>query len=338
MEARVARAADREWIRALVADHFASPRVVSRGRPHHVDDLAGLVAWLDDERVGVLLWRDEEPDGPVDSGREVVVISASRPGTGAGSTLLDAAAERAAAAGHRRLWLVTTNDNERAQAVYERRGWVRVAVHVGAVAESRKLKPEIPETNADGVPIRDEVEYAFDLTAHPRAVELREATVDDARGIATCNIASWRVTYRGHFPDSVLDSLDVEDSAPRWAQTLETGERRTLVADASGAVIGYGCIVPARDADDDPETVAEVPALYLDPKWWRLGLGTRLLDRLVAVARATGHSELTLWVLAANERAQIFYRSRGMAPDGASRSDSRLIGEPIDELRYRVGL
>ena len=33
-----------------------------------------------------------------------------------------------------------------------------VAVHRNAIEESRKLKPEIPLTGIDGLPIRDEIE------------------------------------------------------------------------------------------------------------------------------------------------------------------------------------
>jgi hypothetical protein len=32
------------------------------------------------------------------------------------------------------------------------------ALHRGAIAQSRTLKPEIPETGLDGIPIRDELE------------------------------------------------------------------------------------------------------------------------------------------------------------------------------------
>jgi hypothetical protein len=37
------------------------------------------------------------------------------------------------------------------------------ALHRNAVAESRRLKPEIPETGADGIPIRDELELELVL-------------------------------------------------------------------------------------------------------------------------------------------------------------------------------
>ncbi|HEX7715028.1 MAG TPA: GNAT family N-acetyltransferase, partial [Bacillota bacterium] len=57
-----------------------------------------------------------------------------------------------------RLWLITTNDNLAAIRFYQLRGFVLVALHRDAIAQSRKLKPEIPLRGIDGIPIRDEIE------------------------------------------------------------------------------------------------------------------------------------------------------------------------------------
>jgi ribosomal protein S18 acetylase RimI-like enzyme len=64
---------------------------------------------------------------------------------------------------HRRLWLVTTNDNLRAQRFYERAGFRLVEVREGEIERSRRLKPEIPLLGEGGVPIRDELEYEFSM-------------------------------------------------------------------------------------------------------------------------------------------------------------------------------
>ena len=61
--------------------------------------------------------------------------------------------------GARRLWLITTNDNVRAQRFYERQGFELVAVDDGAVDRSRSAKPEIPLLGAGGVEIHDELKY-----------------------------------------------------------------------------------------------------------------------------------------------------------------------------------
>jgi 2-oxo-4-hydroxy-4-carboxy-5-ureidoimidazoline decarboxylase len=90
---------------------------------------------------------------------------------GAGTALLETAWHVAAASGHHRLWLVTTNDNLDALHFYLRRGMRIAAVHDGAVEGDRALKPEIPPFNGDnGLPIRDLVE--LELPTGDGAAEL----------------------------------------------------------------------------------------------------------------------------------------------------------------------
>lgn len=95
-------------------------------------------------------------------GAECEVVTVDGPGVGA--HLMDAAVEAARAAGCTRLWLVTTNDNLRALRFYQRYGLKLTALRPGAVDEARRrLKPTIPPTGEDGLPIRDELELAIDL-------------------------------------------------------------------------------------------------------------------------------------------------------------------------------
>jgi ribosomal protein S18 acetylase RimI-like enzyme len=90
---------------------------------------------------------------------EVVSLHAAIGGRGLGSRLLAAARERARDLRCRRLWLITTNDNEPAIAFYTHWGMHLAAVHRGAIAESRKLKPEISRFGVGGRPIEDEIEF-----------------------------------------------------------------------------------------------------------------------------------------------------------------------------------
>jgi len=90
---------------------------------------------------------------------EVVSLHAAIAGRGLGSRLLAAARDRARDLQCRRLWLITTNDNEPAIAFYSRWGMHLAAVHRGAIAESRRLKPEISYFGVGGRPIEDEIEF-----------------------------------------------------------------------------------------------------------------------------------------------------------------------------------
>ena len=116
-----------------------------------------LIAIHEGQVAGALTY--EVRDGQM----EAVTVDAFVDGVGAGTALIDAAAEEARRQGCRRLWLITTNDNTNALRFYQRRGMRLAALHRDAIAESRRLKPEIPETGADGIPIRDELELELVL-------------------------------------------------------------------------------------------------------------------------------------------------------------------------------
>ncbi len=58
---------------------------------------------------------------------------------------------------------MTTNDNLRALRLYQLAGFRLAALRPGAVDEARGRKPPIPETGADGIPIRDEIDLVLYL-------------------------------------------------------------------------------------------------------------------------------------------------------------------------------
>ncbi len=152
MEIRPVRDDEREPVAALLTERWGSPVVVSRGIRHDLRELPTLVAEQDGDIVGIVTY------APADDEAEVPSLDALRPDHGVGTALLDAVIDVALAAGWRRLWLVTTNDNTHALRFYQRRGWQLVAVHRGAVDDARRIKPEIPERGNDDIPIRHELE------------------------------------------------------------------------------------------------------------------------------------------------------------------------------------
>ena len=92
---------------------------------------------------------------------EIVTIDALEEGRGVGTALFEAVQEAASAAGCERIRLVTTNNNLRALAFYQKRGFRLVALVPGAVDESRRLKASIPTEDSTGLPIRDELHLEF---------------------------------------------------------------------------------------------------------------------------------------------------------------------------------
>ena len=143
---------DRAWIEQTLVEHWGATRVVSRGQVHQAELLPGFLALDGRFRVGLVKYHI------VGDQCEIVCLRSLREGMFIGSKLLDCVKEVARAAGCRRMWLITTNDNMPALGFYQKRGWRLAAVYRGALEESRRLKPELPLVGLDGIPLCDEIE------------------------------------------------------------------------------------------------------------------------------------------------------------------------------------
>jgi ribosomal protein S18 acetylase RimI-like enzyme len=144
--------ADAEWERRVLSEAWSSTRMVSRGRLTDLVTLPGLVAEWKGRRAGLLTYRIEGDQC------EVTSLNSTAEGHGVGTALMHRMREIACAAGCRRVWLVTSNDNLPALKFYQRRGYELVAVHRRAIDAARALKPEIAPTGLYGLPVRDEIE------------------------------------------------------------------------------------------------------------------------------------------------------------------------------------
>ncbi len=165
------------WAAEFLSEAWGNVKMVSRGRLHDLTTLPGLVALSDSEPVGLLTYHI------VKGACEVTSINSVRDGSGVGSALLGAVKETAVAAGCWRLWLITTNDNMKALQFYQKRGFVMTAVHPNSLKEARRLKPEIPLTGLDGIPLRDEIELEIRLASPPAMISrLNHAQITIPKG------------------------------------------------------------------------------------------------------------------------------------------------------------
>lgn len=162
---------------------------------------------------------------------------------------------------------------------------------------------------------------------------IRIATNPDALDIANVHVSSWQVVYRGHFPDEHLDSLRIGDCSERWAQVISSYPNNVAVYESESRIIGFVSLIDSRDEDAEPDT-GEISAMYIDPVYWRRGIGSQLMAWVKEDARARGWRKMTLWVLRGNELARAFYSSHGWCPDGCTKLDEK-DGFSASELRYQ---
>jgi ribosomal protein S18 acetylase RimI-like enzyme len=144
---------DLGWKQESLARGWGSTLVARLGGVIDAMVLDGFVALVDGTPAGLLTYAIE------DDVLEVVTIHSEVPGLGVGRALMDAARAKALESGVRRMWLITTNDNSRAFRFYQQWGMDLAALHHDGVTRSRALKPSIPLTGNDRVPIRHELEF-----------------------------------------------------------------------------------------------------------------------------------------------------------------------------------
>lgn len=168
---------------------------------------------------------------------------------------------------------------------------------------------------------------------------VRAAVPEDAAGIASVHVAGWQVGYQGLLPGTLLSRLSVEERTARWHVTLtepSQGAVRTVLAEEDGSVVGFASVGPSRDEDAGNAT-GELWAIYVHPDHWGSGAGHALHQSAMQLLRDAGRTAATLWVLAGNERAALFYARHGWTPDGATKTDWR-DDVRLDEVRYRLDL
>jgi GNAT superfamily N-acetyltransferase len=144
------RPATANEIEADWREFTGGPPVVGVLREYEAADVEGIV-WRDEasERSGVVTWWIDGAQA------EIVSVHAEPQGGGTGTRIMDAAEEEVRSRGVKTVVLATTNDNVRALSFYIRRGYRLVRLHLDAMDRVRALKPGVPSTVREGVPLQD---------------------------------------------------------------------------------------------------------------------------------------------------------------------------------------
>jgi GNAT superfamily N-acetyltransferase len=154
-------------------------------------------------------------------------------------------------------------------------------------------------------------------------LQIRAAGVGDAAGLARVVTHAWQTAYRGVFPDELLDALDVDDRARRFAERFADADYpkdREWLCERDGEIVGWLAWLPSRDEDADPALVAEIAAVYVHPTAWGLGAGAMLMNHVHEhITGLAIYTETTLWVLEKTPQARRFYERAGYRVDGTSR-------------------
>ena len=144
-------------LRQFWVEHWGGEEMVTRGKVYRPEQLEGFVVEDGNDWIGLLTFFIE--DGEC----EITSLNSLREGQGLGTSLIGEVLAEARNQSCNRVFFITTNDNLNALGFYQKRGFELVAVHRGAVNESRKIKPGIPLIGYNNIPLRDEIELEMNL-------------------------------------------------------------------------------------------------------------------------------------------------------------------------------
>ncbi len=139
--------------RKLLENEWSSTKVVTNGKVNDYRSLPGYIAVKGGKLAGMITFNI--------SGKqcEIITLNSLAEGEGIAGELIEKVKETAKEKGCLSVRLITTNDNTKAIRYYQKRGFSLIGVHINAVNKSRELKPEIPLTGSDGIPILHEFEF-----------------------------------------------------------------------------------------------------------------------------------------------------------------------------------
>lgn len=135
------------------------------------------------------------------------------------------------------------------------------------------------------------------------AISLRRARAADSQDIAALVRESWLAANQNLLPgdtaDALVQSADIGGFvAGEWPSVW--------IAEIDGEIAGVVGVNPA----------GVIWALYVRPGYQGCGIGSALYDAAINTLKSAGQRKAMLEVLAANENAVAFYRSRGWVPEG----------------------
>lgn len=147
----------RETVLDLWIKNWGSDLMVTKGKTYRALDYPGYIALENDEVMGLIIYRIEDKEC------EILSLDSLSKNRGVGSMLLEKVVKTSLDCGCERVWLITSNDNTKAMKFYQKRGFEFKAIHLNAIEDARKIKPQIPLVGNDDIPIKHEIEMELKL-------------------------------------------------------------------------------------------------------------------------------------------------------------------------------
>jgi ribosomal protein S18 acetylase RimI-like enzyme len=167
------------------------------------------------------------------------------------------------------------------------------------------------------------------------SIQVRPATLRDAKAIAQVHTAAALEAYRDVLPQDQLKTMSsVEKRQAYWREAIEYCEPQVQVAVDGDKIVGFVGFDRSRDAKSRP-TTGEIWAIYAAPTHWDQGVGLALWDAARDGLQEEGCTTVTAWVPLRNERALRFHELAGFKREMTTAKTAVVAGVKIEEVRLQ---
>ena len=140
-------------------------------------------------------------------------------------------------------------------------------------------------------------------------MEIRIATDEDCRSLATLKRRVWETTYRGIYPDEKLDKYDIDLNENKFKNMIKQKSQKLFVVLNESEIIGYmSCGKIMRPFDDHTH---DIGLLYLAKEYQGKGIGLDLFQFAKMELKNQGVTEFIVSCNKYNLPAQHFYKKMG---------------------------
>ncbi len=168
-------------------------------------------------------------------------------------------------------------------------------------------------------------------------VEIRPATLRDAKTVAEIHAVVTQAAYKGIVPDEFLKNTGMDKRVAYWREAIEYCEPQVQVAMDEGKIVGFVGFDRSRDPKSRP-TTGEIWAINVLPSHWDKGVGLALWDAAREGLSEEGCTNVTVWVPLRNERAMRFMELAGFKRELNTAKTTPVGAIKLEEIRLKRDL
>ena len=141
---------------------------------------------------------------------------------------------------------------------------------------------------------------------------IRDFTLKDRNNLKTLALKCWLFTYKNIYSEQKIKKMVDEWYSGKihkeYLELMKKGKAIAKIAEGKGMLLGF-------ISTEEVKGMVELKRLYVDPKYIRSGIGSKLLDTIEEILKKKGSKKYFCFVHRQNKIGQNFYKKKGFTID-----------------------